>query len=292
MLNAVACSLMAFSGFPVFLDGDGLVLTHMAGVVRDADQKPIARATVSLTGTLGHYETRRNTLGTGNGVSDAEGHYRLSFFTKLGGAVDVLGAKAEARGFVRADLKFPKGKLVMKPGETTEFNIVLAKGEVLAGVVSVPVRLRDRFQGNNANAQQHFFRVRGGSVEQVFRTEPGGAFEVWVPKGTYTLDLVTIVPPKGQGQEFSWGGAGPALENVASGKRGLKLRKVDPVIEPEAASRAFDAVWEDMALKYSHFELKRIDWNGLKTQYRLRAVAARVRRCARRNARRVARRPR
>jgi hypothetical protein len=182
--------------------------------------------------------------------------------------------RAEARGFVRADLKFPEGKLVIKPGETAELNFELVRGEVLAGVVSVPERLRDRLLGNKMNAQQHMFRVRSRSLEQIFLTELGGAFEVWVPKGIYTLDLVAPVPPKGPGQGSSWEAVGAALENVASGTRSLKLQTVDPAVSQEAAARAFDAIWDDMALKYSYFELKKIDWNALKTKYRPRAVAA------------------
>jgi RNA polymerase sigma factor (sigma-70 family) len=255
-------------------DRGGVVLTHLTGVVRDAERKPISGATISLTGTMGYCETRQGSAGTGRGLSDAKGQYRLSFYTKPDAKVYVLGVKAAAKGYVQADLHFPRGKLVMKPSAMAALDIELGRGEVLAGVVSVPERLRDRLLGKKAGEEQHVFRVRSASFDQVLPTEPGGSFEVWVPRGVYRLELVTFAPPKGRGQETSWEPAGASLENVPSGSRNLKLEKVDRAITQEAAARAFDALWDDMALHYSYFDLKKIDWKQLKTKYRSRAVAA------------------
>ena len=107
----------------------------------------------------------------------------------------------------------------MRPGATTEVNFDLVRGEVLAGVVSLPQRLRDRLEGIKPGEQRYFFRVFSPTLQQNFETEPGGAFEVWVPKGVYSLRL--------------WGPDGSRvleLEKLASGTRGLKLERIEPLI--------------------------------------------------------------
>jgi hypothetical protein len=240
-----------------------VVLTHLAGVVRDSNRKPIAGATVSLSGTDGYYETRAKSAGTGRGTSDAGGHYRLSFYTRPGGSVEVLGVRAEARGFVRADVHFREAKPVLRPGATTELNFELARGEVLAGVAVVGERLRDRLMGVKPGEKLQIVRVRSASFTQVFATQPGGAFEVWVPRSVYSLELLAdLDTPVAR------------LEKVASGTRDLNLEKVDPPIAADVLGQAFDALWSDMARHYSYFELKKVDWESLKTRYRARAVAA------------------
>jgi RNA polymerase sigma-70 factor (ECF subfamily) len=44
---------------------------------------------------------------------------------------------------------------------------------------------------------------------------------------------------------------------------------------PKDLGHAFDALWEDMARHYSYFELKGVDWKGLRNQFRPRAMEAR-----------------
>jgi hypothetical protein len=237
-------------------------MTHMAGVVRDADRKPIAGATVSLRRTFGFKQTRPDA--NGRGITDAEGRYRLGFYTRPGGSVEVLGVSAVAEGFVRVDGDFEAARPVMRPGETTELNLVLTRGEVVAGVVEVPERLGDRAGGVQSDAGVYALRVRGPSFTQVHITKPGGAFELWVPGGTYDLELNGR---PGEAPEA-------VLKGVRSGTRGLRLAKVDPPAEADVLARAFDALWEDMGRNYSYFELKKIDWPALKEKYRPRAVAA------------------
>jgi hypothetical protein len=244
-------------------DDRDLVLTHVAGIVRDADRKPITGALVSITGTYGYYATRANSAGTGRGVTDTDGQYRLSFYTKPGGSVELLGVSAEAKGFVAARVQFDDVRPVMKPGATTEFNFKLSRGEVLAGVVVVPERLRDRVLGIKRSEEEHALRISNRSFSQLLPTQPGGAFEFWVPKGVYKLELMVDL------DSFI-----VLRENVTSGTRDLKLEKADPPVAREVLERAFDALWLDMARNYSYFELKKIDWDGLKTKYRDKAVGA------------------
>ncbi len=50
----------------------------------------------------------------------------------------------------------------------------------------------------------------------------------------------------------------------------------DRPINREVLAEAFDALWNDMDLHYSYFELKKIDWPALKRKYRSRTAAART----------------
>ena len=214
-----------------------LVLTHMSGVVRDDDGQAIAGATIAQNGTYGFAETRANSPGAGRSLSDALGRYRLSFYTRPVGAVQLLGLSAQARGFVSTDIQFRAAVPVLRPGATTEMDIVLSKGEVMAGRIQVPSRLLDSLSVDAGMPRNYMFRVRSSSFVQEYRTEPGGAFEIWVPKGSYDLELIISADKP------------PVLleKNVASGARDLKLSKVDPAVAPELLSQAFDVLKADMA---------------------------------------------
>ena len=67
---------------------------------------------------------------------------------------------------MRADVSFQSARLVMRPGATTEVNLDLVRGEVLAGVVSLPQRLRDRLEGIKPGEQQYFFQVFSPTLKQ------------------------------------------------------------------------------------------------------------------------------
>lgn len=245
-------------------DGDELVNTHLAGMVRGADDKPISGATVRLTGTFGY---RGPFTGKSNQVTtDAEGRYRLGFATKPDGTVEVLGVAVDSQGYVRVDARFGAVRPVMRPAGTTELNFVLVRGEILAGRVDAPERLRDRLEDRKREPRGiHAIRVRGAGFSQVYVTEPGGQFEVWVPPGTYDLELLSPLP--GEPTDT-------VLKGMKSGTRGLELKKVDAPVATEVLAGAFDALWDDMDRNYSYFELKHIDWLAMKVKYRPRAVAA------------------
>ena len=88
-------------------------------------------------------------------------------------AVDVSGSMAF--GSIDWRKVFEAARPVMRPGQTTELNLELTRGEVLAGVVEVPRRLRDRLSGRDLKGQEQLFRVRGPSFSQLHLTRPGGA---------------------------------------------------------------------------------------------------------------------
>lgn len=242
---------------------DELVLAYLAGVVRDTDNRPIAGARVSLNGTKGYTQTRTDSPGKGYAISDAAGRYRLAIHTKPGGSVEIMGVRVEAKGFVCLQQDYQNASPVMRPDATTEINVVLTRGEILAGRAVVVPRPERGFLDEEPAQESYFVRVRGDSFTQIYRTEPGGAFEIWVPKGVYTLEL-----------HNSSAQPSATLKNISSGTRDLNLAEVDIPVTQEALSRGFDGLAADMAKNYSHFNLKKIDWPALQAKYRARAIGA------------------
>jgi hypothetical protein len=261
-------NLLALTCFPFMVQepapAEQTVLVSLEGMVRDPDGKPIAGATIRIQGTKGYYQTRRGTPGTGAGKTSENGRYSLFFYTKPDSKVVVTAISAEAKGFVRfrEDFLFDD-ELIVQTGKAATWDCVLARGEVLAGSFTIPLTARDRYFGAKNSDARFFFVVRGPSFRQAHVSEPGGKFEVWVPKGNYSIELIgqrTPLPVK--------------KENVPSGSRGLEFVRVDPPVPEEMLALAFDALWEDMARNYSYFELKKIDWTALKKKYRAQALKA------------------
>jgi hypothetical protein len=243
-----------------------LVLVSLHGTVRDADGKPIAGAVVRLRSTQGYTETRGGTEAIGGGKTDSQGKYKLSVYTKPHGRVAVRGVSAQARGFVRflEDFVMDDGPVLL-PGKSAELNIVLGRGEGLAGTFEVPLSNGERRMGITRADQQVVFAVVGPSFRQYYMTEKGCTFEAWVPPGRYTVELAGD-PRRAHVRK----------ENVPSGTRGLKLALVEPPVSEEVLGRAFDALWDDMDRYYSYFDLKKVDWKALKERYRRQAVAGRT----------------
>ena len=151
-----------------------------------------------------------------------------------------------------------------KSGIIGVLNIRLTRSEVLAGVIKVPVRLSDRLEGNCPGKQQYFVRVSRPGFTQVQRTEPGGgSHEIWVPQGKYRLELTTNLLD-----------CQASLDDVASGTRNVELKKLDDPVAPDVLAQAYNALWDDMNLHYSYFELKKIDGEVLKRKYRERALSS------------------
>ena len=95
-------------------------------------------------------------------------------------------------------------------------------------------------------------------------TEKGGAFEIYVPPGTYLIR----VPLPAHGSEV-------VIKGVKSGTRGLILSPAKLVVTEELLGEAVDALWEGMDRNYSYFFLKKdVDWSALKRRYRPAAVGA------------------
>jgi hypothetical protein len=244
---------------------EDVVLTSLTGIVRDAEGKPIAGAVVRLDGTEGYTQTRAGTPARGRGTTDAEGKYTLSVFTKPGEQVRVKAVTAEARGFIRFRDEYHFNEPILLPGKTTRLDFTLARGEVLAGTIEIPLTTSARRAGEKPAEQWHIFVVRGPSFKQFYGTQAGGAFEAWVPPGRYTIEWVG--PP---------GRPAVRMENVPSGSRGLKLALADPPVPGEVLTRAFDALWEHLGRNYSYLDLKKVDWKAIRERYRPRAAACRT----------------
>jgi hypothetical protein len=246
--------------------GDEWVEAYVTGAVRDADGKPVAGVTVWSRDQYGCTVPTAAGNGPANdgyGITDASGRYRFAFQTKLGRPVDGLLISAQAREWTRADHEFRSDKPVTQAGADHVLDIRLTRGEVLAGVAKLPIRVRESWNGQSGERRQYFVRVRNADFQQLHKTEPGGRFEIWVPKGRYTLALTT-----------DYLDSAISLDNVASGTRGIELVKKEAALGGDLSARAFDALWDDMSENYSYFELKKIDWQALKQKYRQRAVSS------------------
>jgi hypothetical protein len=232
--------------------------SYLTGTVRDADGKPIHGAKVHLNKADGPLAGAGGWVFTG-----ADGKYTHRVFVKPDSKAAVTEVIVSAKGFVQLRERFLLEEVVLLPGKKTEAHFTLARGEVLSGKFDVP--LHAQAIGVKPEEIQFGFAVRGPSFKEYFLTEKGGRFEVWVPKGTYTIEAVGMI-----------GSRGPPVrrENVPSGSADLKLAPVYPRPGAEALGKAFDALWDDMDRHYSHFTLKKIDWKALKDRYRPRAVAA------------------
>jgi hypothetical protein len=242
---------------------DDFVLAYLAGTVRDAENRPIAGAKVSLTGMQGFTQTRTDSPGTGFAISDASGHYKLAIYTKPVGSVEVLGLRAEGKGYICVQHDYQNAYPVLRPNATSEINVVLMKGEVLTGKATVLPHRSDTPLTQIPDAESYVVRVRGESFTQTYRTEPGGAFEIWVPKGKYILELFNKSPSPTA-----------TLKNIPSGSRDLNLAEAEIPVTRDALARAFDGLAADMSKNYSHFASKKIDWPAVQAKYRERAVAA------------------
>jgi hypothetical protein len=234
--------------------------SYLTGTVRDPDGKPIDRAKVHLNNAQGPH----GTLGGNWAFTGADGKYSLRVFVKPNSKALVTEVIVSARGFVQLRERFLLEEVVLLPGKMTESNFTLASGELLGGKIDMPLHPAQNAFGVKPEERQFHFAVRGPSFKEYFETEKGGRFEVWVPRGTYTIEAVAMGrgrPPVRQ-------------ENVPSGTFDLKLSPAYPRPGAEALAKAFDALYNDMDRHYSHFALKKIDWKALKDRYRLRAVAA------------------
>jgi hypothetical protein len=150
---------------------------------------------------------------------------------------------------------------VLRANIPTELDFVLTRGEILAGSVNVPRSFPYRTPNAKPEDQQFFFSVSGSSFNQTYQTEKGGRFQIWVPKGTYTLE-VALLP------------SAPRLTDVAAGTTNIEWNVVDPAVAEATLARAYDVIWAEMDANYSYFELKKADWNDLRRKYRPLALRA------------------
>src|SRR5262249_30703362 len=136
-----------------------------------------------------------------------------------------------AKGFVQLRERFLLEEAVILPGKNTEVDFVLARGEVLSGKAELPLYGAQKAVGIKPEERQFALAIRGPSFKEYYLTEPGGRFEVWVPRGKYTI-------------EVEGGGRGYPVrqENVPSGSTDLKLAPNYPRPGEKELANAFDAL--------------------------------------------------
>jgi hypothetical protein len=236
--------------------------SSLQGRVLDPDGRPIPGAMVSISGTSITGAQGAGILEKRPARTDPDGAYTLPVRMEPDVTVMITRVAVVAPGFVRFDEDFDP-PLILKAGEPMPLDFVLAPGEILSGRVDVPITRGERHRGIRPDERIFGIIIRGPSYKRMVATEMGGRFEVWVPRGPYSLELVG---------EPGW----PLirLDNIPSGSRDLKLALVEPKITEQVLAEAFDALWRDMDRNYSYFDLKQIDWDGLRNRYRQRAVEA------------------
>jgi RNA polymerase sigma factor (sigma-70 family) len=158
---------------------DELVPAAVVGTVRDGDGMPVPDAEVSINGNVGYYATFRPAGFPGRGRTNKDGRYVAWFRTKPGTTVVITSLSASADGFIEHRQDFRYDEVKAHPDRPGEWDFVLARGEVLAGVVP------------GAKGTQYTpLLVRGPSFSREVPLDEEGRFRLWVPKGKYTLTAV------------------------------------------------------------------------------------------------------
>jgi hypothetical protein len=233
---------------------------RLTGSVTDAAGKPLPGATVLVNRTTDAKMDFKSMLIPA--VTDKDGQYELTLRFAQGQTVVVREVFAEKKGFVRAA---PPLEIRLRAGETAKLPFSLKEGQILAGVVRLPLLAGERDE--KPATVQRLLDVSGPNLERmvrnalIYQTEPGGHFEFYLPPGEYTLRALA----------YDQGGA--EWKGIKSGQQNIVL-ELPPFVWSEAEmGRVFDDFWNEMDRRYSYFVLKQdVDWNALKEKYRARAV--------------------
>ena len=239
---------------------------QLTGIVRDDNGKPLAGVLVWVTNQYGVIPPKPNASGGmafGRGSTDSAGRYRLEFYAAPGEPIEALPISADLRGYVRAEATFRSEKPVPKSGIIGVLNIRLTRGEVLAGVIKVPVRLSDRLEGNSPGKTAVFRPRQPPWIHSSAKDRAGWRLR--------DLGAAGQVPA---GADDNLLDCQASLDDVASGTRNVELKKLDDPVAPDVLAHAYDALWDDMNLHYSYFDLKKIDGEVLKRKYRERALSS------------------
>lgn len=222
------------------------------GTVTDPNAKPVAGAKVLINRAQ---NAKIIDFDKAFAHTNKDGAYEISLrFKDRPVIVDEIWV--EAKGFVKLQCS-PRTKLAN--GDSVKFDLRLAKGEILAGVIKLPLSELEIAAGEKSENQRYLFWTIGPKGKLIHWSEKGGRFEVWVPAGEYTVRTVS-------GSEWT----------------GLKSGRSDLVLEPppfqwtEASlTKLFDEFCTVVDHQYSYFFLKAdVDWNKLNEQYRPAVIKA------------------
>ena len=188
--------------------------------------------------------------------TDSQGEYAIA--VQFSGTAILNEIAADFKGFVRAEQQ-PEAEL--KEGQTVAIDFKMSPGEVLKGAIDLPL---EGFPVGTPNPNIHTFVVEGPGFTQRHRTATGGAFEVYVPRGVYTIRVPfysRVDPPEWKG--------------LKSGSQDLLLKLKPFVYAPETVGNRFDLFCETIDHSYSYFPQKKdVDWTAVQERYRPKAIKA------------------
>ncbi len=225
---------------------------RIEGVVRDADQRPIAGATVLINRTT----DARPEGGLPSTKTGPKGEYALELRYQGATPIIVREIWASATGHVRRQEMKARP---LKDGAVERVDFQLARGEVLAGEIRIPPTSTRGGAKQPENAR-YVLEVDGEGFRQ-YHVAEGGRFEIYVPAGVYAIRCLNQ-----PGAEWS---------GLKSGRRDLKLEPKPVVLDEKRKGPLFDQVWSAVDSRYSYFIVKPdVDWDALRAMYRPRALQA------------------
>ena len=229
----------------------------LIGTVTDTKGQPVLGARVTLNRMQGAAVDPNDLKKGYNAVTDAAGRFEMPVRFEAGKTLRLMEIWADKAGLVRGAAG---EQPVLSSGGKAEVSMVLGQGEILSG----------RFQLETAKARKaqvegkYWFSLKGPGVSnwsqnaRTFFTETDGKFEIFVPKGEYTVSLVLL------GKD--WPGIRSGLTNLLFEMPSFTWneRELGPV---------FDRFWERLDRQYSYFYLKtNVDWAELRARYRPEAL--------------------
>jgi len=248
-LAILSASIVA--GYGAALAGDAV--TVVSGKVMDESGDPVAEAELQIN----RYEGQKIESEHLSTKTDANGRFELRIPMDESKNLILKEFWVEKKGFVRSTRT---GRYSLKPAGEQEFEFVLHPGEVLAGKVDKPLTPIELRTGAKPDDVQYVLRIRGDRFQQLQLTHKGGTFEVYVPKGVYSIEVL---------------GTPIKSDEIRSGTEKLVLKPAEVVISKEILTKAFDALWQDMDRHYSYFAYKPdVDWKELGEKYRDKAISA------------------
>jgi hypothetical protein len=226
----------------------------LTGRVMDARGTPVAGAEVVVNNMQwvkiltsdGGCRTKTNPDGRYVITLKCQGVYRLHVTRML----------AEKKGFLTA-VDTDRHKLL--PGQSATIDFTLRTGELFGGTFKIRPDSAERDSGS---VFPHLLTIKGAGVNETVTVVNGKKFELTLPSGTYTVELVS--PQK----KLSW-------PDLKTGRTDHMLEEPPFRFTPETVGAGFDDMWQAMDRNYSYFALKPgVDWAKLRDEYRPRAVKA------------------
>jgi hypothetical protein len=228
---------------------------RISGRVTDQSAKPLSGVSVLVNRSEGAEIDMKS---MGPTTTDSNGQYELTLRFAKGQTMVVREMFAEKKGFVRAG---PPLNIRLRAGEKAEVSFSLAEGEVLAGMLKLPLVARE--------SKKQLLMVSGPTLTntvqnaRAFHTDTNGHFEMYLPAGEYTVSALAHESE------------GAVWNNLRAGQRDLVLEPSPFRWTEKEVGVLFDEFWQVMDRQYSFFALKKdVDWNALKEQFRPKATQA------------------